>query len=865
MSSAGRNCKPISAIPGNASTPGLSPLLRFVLLAVMFVTLSACGGGGGGGSGGAGATGPELLTIDITPQTVTLAKGLSQQMTATGTYDDASTEDLTASVTWAVLSAGDGGAATIGADGLVEGTATGLVLITATSGTVIGAAVFTVTPEELVSLAVTPAPVSVAKGLPQPFTATATYTDGSNKNLTESADWTVTIPGGSSGNATITSGEVSGNGIASTLAEGEVHITASATEPATSITYTDTVVMTITPKEVVELVIFATYPYAGVQPYKLAFNKDGQFVARAKYTDNSTAYLTETVDWTVTIPAGGSGNATITSGEVSGNGLVSTLAVGEVLIGANDASSGFSDQVSLTISAGDIVDVYMGAAGIYAPIESSSQFTALAKYDDDSVAPIGTDLIWGVTTVAEGGDAIVDANGLVTTTGTGLADLSVTHTPTGFGSTAYLNIRAAWAWVDGSKDVAVNGVYGSKGVADAANWPGSRYGSVTWTDASDNLWLFGGNGYDISNIFEVQMNDLWKYDGTNWTWVYGANTGGAAASYGSQGVAAASNDPGARTSAVSWIDASGNLWLFGGRGSSGTTFLNNDLWMFNGSNWVWISGNNGPDQAGTYGSKGIAAAANVPGARMEAVSWSDGAGNLWLFGGKGLDKDGTEGVLNDLWRWDGSNWTWISGSDTVDQAGVYGSRGVADPANVPGARKRAVGVTDGAGNFWLFGGMNVDSSIAVGWLNDLWKFDGTNWTWVAGSNTTMQKGTYNSQGTPDPTSVPGARINASGWVDDIDNIWIFSGIGKDQNGTNGYLNDLWKFDGVNWAWYSGSSTISPIANWGTQDVPGLVARPPALRNALIWQTSDNQAWVFGGNGVSDPTWGVFNDLWRFHF
>jgi hypothetical protein len=54
---------------------------------------------------------------------------------------------------------------------------------------------------------------------------------------------------------------------------------------------------------------------------------------------------------------------------------------------------------------------------------------------------------------------------------------------------------------------------------------------------------------------------------------------------------------------------------------------------------------------GVYGTQGVSAAANVPGARVLAVSWTDASGNLWLFGGDGYGANGTSGNLNDLWRY----------------------------------------------------------------------------------------------------------------------------------------------------------------------------------------------------------------------
>src|SRR5512143_97473 len=123
--------------------------------------------------------------------------------------------------------------------------------------------------------------------------------------------------------------------------------------------------------------------------------------------------------------------------------------------------------------------------------------------------------------------------------------------------------------------------------------------------------------------------------------------------------------------------------------------------------WAWTSGAETVNQTGVYGTQGAAAATNVPGSREGAVSWRDAAGKFWLFGGYGFDGQGFRDRLNDLWTYDptAATWTWISGSGSVDQAGIYGTRGAASPANVPGARNGAVSWIDAAGNLWLFGGL----------------------------------------------------------------------------------------------------------------------------------------------------------------
>ena len=74
--------------------------------------------------------------------------------------------------------------------------------------------------------------------------------------------------------------------------------------------------------------------------------------------------------------------------------------------------------------------------------------------------------------------------------------------------------------------------------------------------------------------------------------------------------------------------------------------------------------------------------------------------------GLGYGSSTTSGWLNDLWRYDPATnqWTWMSGSNTTGQTGVYGTKGVPDAANVPGARDASISWTDSYGNMWLFGG-----------------------------------------------------------------------------------------------------------------------------------------------------------------
>lgn len=416
-----------------------------------------------------------------------------------------------------------------------------------------------------------------------------------------------------------------------------------------------------------------------------------------------------------------------------------------------------------------------------------------------------------------------------------------------------------WTWISGSNTSAQSGIYGTKGVADAANVPGGRGYFASWTDSKNNLWLFGGSGYDsLGNA--GRLNDLWKFDGVNWTWVSGSTIRGQLGVYGNKGTIDDLNVPGSRLGSVTWIDNEDNLWLFGGYGSdsTGSTGQFNDLWMFNGVNWVWISGSNQLNQLGVYGSRGVSNSNNSPGGRYYSVSWIDGSNNLWLFGGGGYDRSGFTGTLNDLWKFDGDNWTWVSGSSVGTQISIYGTKGIASSSNVPSSRHSSTSWIDSEGNLWLFGGIGYATTLVnSGDLNDLWKFDGTNWTWISGSNDIEQLGVYGSKGVADSLNVPGSRHGSISWTDENDNLWLFGGSGYITSGAWGPFNDLWKFNGISWTWVSGlNDFVSYPGLYGTQGISASVNKPGGKRYSNKWLDKNNNLWLLGGDDMK-------NDLWRY--
>ncbi len=352
----------------------------------------------------------------------------------------------------------------------------------------------------------------------------------------------------------------------------------------------------------------------------------------------------------------------------------------------------------------------------------------------------------------------------------------------------------------------------------------------------------------------------------DWTWIDGSNQANPSGVYGTRGVASSTDVPGGRTDSATWKDSSGNFWLFSGDVYDSTyasmgLMSPNDLWEYNpGTNeWAFMGGGTPAALSwpGVYGVQGTAATSNVPGGRTEATTWADTGGNLWLFGGNGWSST-VGGDLNDLWKFSPGTgqWTWISGSNTVNQLGVYGTMGTAAAANVPGSRYGAAGWTDGSGNFWLFGGYGYSSVAGSGDLNDLWEFSPSTkqWTWVGGADTVDAAGNYGTLGTPNAANFPGARDSAASWVDSNGDFWLYGGFNPPPGGG---LGDLWEFSFSSklWTWVAGSSSPQASAVYGTKGTPSTTNTPGSREAPVAWTDGSGDLWLFGGNDR--------NDLWEF--
>lgn len=203
-----------------------------------------------------------------------------------------------------------------------------------------------------------------------------------------------------------------------------------------------------------------------------------------------------------------------------------------------------------------------------------------------------------------------------------------------------------WTWMSGDTLLNVFPVQGTTGVFSPANTPGGRMSYCSWQDDDGMFWFFGGH----NDFYGPDWCDLWKYDPAinQWAFISGSisNTDGNA------GDACDTSHlffpKGRWENRVRWIDACGNLWLFGGQRNSGSL---NDLWVYSPKMNVWsyVNGSLITNNKGKYGTKGVSDPDNVPGSRTGAGSWIDNKGNMWLFAGSQTTSHET--LRNDMWKY----------------------------------------------------------------------------------------------------------------------------------------------------------------------------------------------------------------------
>lgn len=398
-------------------------------------------------------------------------------------------------------------------------------------------------------------------------------------------------------------------------------------------------------------------------------------------------------------------------------------------------------------------------------------------------------------------------------------------------------------------------IRGTINVASPTNSPGSRIGAVGWK-VNNKLYLYGGKtGFYIPGVSIPIYSDLWEYDLATkmWTWIKGADTLGSAGVYGAMGLAAPSNLPSARESAMAW-QYGNKLYLFGGWGvdSANREGERNDLWVFDLStkNWKWLKGNKGYRQNGVY----TGAAANLkPGSRSYSGTFTDN-GKLYLFGGIGQYTSVffNSGSLNDLWAFDttSGNWIFLKGSTDRDDCATFGTLGIPASLNKPGCKTSPYIWKTSTSKIYMCGGSGMlYCSSGGGNLNDIWEYTPStnNWTWWGG-NIVSPTGKYGVAGVPDSANILPGRSAGASWVYN-DNLYLMGGGSNTSNhsnfGVGAAATDVWYLQ----------MCTAPPACYGApvavlEDTATICNGQSAILNAgnvgyrYLWNTGDTTQFIY---------------------
>ncbi|WP_229626497.1 Ig-like domain-containing protein, partial [Vibrio parahaemolyticus] len=315
-----------------------------------------------------------ITSLVVTPASETIAKGLEQQFIATAYLSNGHTSDVTSdpNINWKT----DDIAVTVNSTGLAKGEAIGSAnviasFITPEDLTVQDSGVLNVTNAEVVSLQIIPPIDTTPIGLDKQFTATAIMTDGSNIPVTNNSaiNWTSS----DTSVATITSGLVSGNGLAHGVSKGTVTVYAVGFVDGTR--FEGSAQLEVTDAVPVNLTITPVDP-------SIAKGTEQQFEAEVALSSGINLTVTEVADWS----SSDTNVATITSSQTSGNGVSYGVDVGTANISSSFSLNGVtvSNTTQLNVTPATIVSVEVTPSGPSVPKGATQQFVAKAIMTDES-------------------------------------------------------------------------------------------------------------------------------------------------------------------------------------------------------------------------------------------------------------------------------------------------------------------------------------------------------------------------------------------------------------------------------------------------------------------------------------------------
>ena len=283
-----------------------------------------------------------LVSIAITPANPKVFLGTLNQFTATGTFSDQSTKDITGSVTW---SSSNQSVASINGGGLVTALALGSLTISATSSSITGSTAVTVQSSVLTSITIFPANGSIAVSTSEQFHALGNYSDGSVQNLTRQVTW-------ASSNTAVE--QIINGGMSRGLTPGTTTISATlgTVTGSTPFTVTNATIVSITVSPASQtLAVGTTLDFSALGRFS-----DGTFqdiTSDATWSSDNTAVATVDVNAIATAVSPGTANIIATFNGVTGSAplTVSTATITSIAVTPSTAEMAPNTMLSCVATA----------------------------------------------------------------------------------------------------------------------------------------------------------------------------------------------------------------------------------------------------------------------------------------------------------------------------------------------------------------------------------------------------------------------------------------------------------------------------------------------------------------------------------
>ncbi|EQA72229.1 Ig-like domain-containing protein [Leptospira noguchii] len=277
-------------------------------------------------------TGLELKSITISPSSSSIAKGLTQQFKAIGTFIDGSEQEITNLVTW---HSSKSDITPINNAANEKGLATALSIgssdISAIYNSINSNKInFNVNAATLESIKINPVNNNIAKGLTQQYTALGVYSDSTIQDISASVTWS------SSNSSSISISNSTGTkGKATALQIGNSKIT------ATYNSISENIDLTVSAANLSSISISPNYTNINATVSK-------QFFAVGTYSDRTKADLTSSVTWS----SSNQSQAKV-SNAYETKGLVTGIASGNTIITATYGS--ISGHTTLSVNKTDTI------------------------------------------------------------------------------------------------------------------------------------------------------------------------------------------------------------------------------------------------------------------------------------------------------------------------------------------------------------------------------------------------------------------------------------------------------------------------------------------------------------------------------